>query len=100
MTETCAMCTILPPEYFRYGSVGLPVPSTEIKLLDVPDAGYFSKNDPPQGEVCIRGPSVTQGYYKRPDLNEDPSIFTEDGWLRTGDVGQWNPDGTLTLIDR
>jgi long-chain acyl-CoA synthetase len=84
----------------RYGTVGLPVPSIEIKLLDVPDAGYLSTNTPPQGEVCIRGPSVVRGYYKRPDLNEDKTIFPGDGWLRTGDVGQWNPDGTLSLIDR
>ncbi|PPQ69699.1 hypothetical protein CVT24_001199 [Panaeolus cyanescens] len=100
MTESCGMCAILPPELMRYGTVGLPVPSVEIKLLDVPDAGYFSTNNPPQGEVCIRGPSVVKGYYKRPDLNEDPTIFPGDGWLRTGDVGQWNPDGTLSLIDR
>jgi len=52
------------------------------------------------GEILIRGPSVTRGYYKRPDLNEDRSIFTEDGWFRTGDVGQWNPDGTMSIIDR
>ncbi|KAF9027422.1 acetyl-CoA synthetase-like protein [Hymenopellis radicata] len=90
MTESCGMCAVLPPEVFRYGAVGLPMPSIEIKLLDVPDAGYTSKSNPPQGE----------GYYKRPDLNEDPTIFTEDGWMRTGDVGQWNSDGTLTLVDR
>lgn len=100
MTESCGMCTILPPELFRHGSVGVPVPSIEIKLRDVPDAGYLSTNPVSQGEVCIRGPSVTTGYFKRPDLNEDESIFTKDGWLRTGDVGQWNPDGTLSLIDR
>ena len=100
MTETCGMCTILPPEYMQYGSVGLPVPCTEIKLLDVPEAGYSSKNNPPQGEVCLRGGSVVKEYYKRPDLNEDKSIFLGDGWFRTGDVGQWNPDGTLSLIDR
>ncbi|KAL0062754.1 long-chain fatty acid-CoA ligase [Marasmius tenuissimus] len=103
MTETCGMCAIQPPEYVsqgKYGSVGLPVPSTEIKLLDVEEAGYTSKNNPPQGEVCIRGNSVTKGYFKRPDLNNDESVFTNDGWLRTGDVGQWNSDGTLTLIDR
>lgn len=48
----------------------------------------------------MRGPSVTAGYYKRPDLNSDPSIFTEDGWFRTGDVGMWNSDGSLSIIDR
>jgi long-chain acyl-CoA synthetase len=94
------MCAVLPPELTQYTNVGLPVPSIEIKLLDVVDAAYLSSNTPPQGEVCIRGPSVIAGYYKRPDLNEDPTVFTKDGWLRTGDVGQWNKDGTLSLIDR
>lgn len=100
MTESCGMCAILPPEMMRFDAVGVPVPSVEVKLLDVPDAGYHSTNTPPQGEVCIRGPSVVSGYYKRPDLNEDETIFTKDGWMRTGDVGQWNDDGTLSLIDR
>ncbi|KAG5654015.1 hypothetical protein H0H81_008325 [Sphagnurus paluster] len=100
MTESCGMCTLLPPELPSFGPVGLPVPSIEIKLLDVPSAGYTSKDSPQRGEVCIRGPSVTKGYYKRPDLNNDETIFTKDGWLRTGDVGQWNEDGTLSIIDR
>lgn len=100
MTESCGMSAILPPEFMQYGSVGAIVPSVEIKLLDVPEAGYKATNDPPQGEVLLRGPSVIKGYYKRDDLNNDESIFTKDGWLRTGDVGQWNKDGTLSLIDR
>ncbi|TRM63081.1 hypothetical protein BD626DRAFT_495427 [Schizophyllum amplum] len=100
MTESCGMCAILPPELMQYSVVGIPVPSIEIKMLDVPDAGYDANGDPPQGEICIRGPSVTKGYYKRPDLNEDPSVFTEDGWFRTGDVGRWNKDGTLSIVDR
>ncbi|KAA1475922.1 long-chain-fatty-acid-CoA-ligase [Dentipellis sp. KUC8613] len=100
MTESCGMCAILPPEVMQYSSVGLPSPSVEIKFLDVPDAGYLHTNDPPQGEVLIRGPSVTSGYYKRDDLNNDPTVFTKDGFMRTGDVGQWNKDGTLSLIDR
>jgi long-chain acyl-CoA synthetase len=100
LTETCGMCCILPPELMQYGVGGLPVPAVEIKFLDVPDAGYFATGNPPQGEICIRGPAVVKGYYKRPDLNEDESIFTKDGWFRTGDVGQWNPDGTLSIIDR
>ncbi|KAI0310605.1 acetyl-CoA synthetase-like protein [Amylostereum chailletii] len=100
MTESCGMCAILPPECMQYNSVGLPSPAVEIKLLDVAEAGYRAQGDPPQGEVLIRGPAVIKGYYKRDDLNNDPTIFTEDGWLRTGDVGQWNKDGTLSLIDR
>ncbi|KAF9461401.1 long-chain-fatty-acid-CoA-ligase [Collybia nuda] len=100
MTESCGMCAILPPEMMRFDAVGVPVPSIEVKLRDAPDAGYLSTNTPPQGEVCIRGPSVVSGYYKRPDLNEDETIFTKDGWMRTGDIGQWNTDGTLSLIDR
>lgn len=98
MTESSAMCAILTPEFFKYSCVGVPMPSVEIKLQDVPDAGYRSSNDPPQGEVMIRGPSVTQGYFKRPELTAE--AITEDGWLLTGDVGQWNSDGTLSLIDR
>ncbi|KAI0032135.1 long-chain-fatty-acid-CoA-ligase [Vararia minispora EC-137] len=100
MTESCGMCAILPPECMQYSSVGLPSPAVEIKLLDVPEAGYSARGKPPQGEVCIRGPAVISGYYKRDDLNSDPTIFPGDGWLRTGDVGQWNEDGTLSLIDR
>ena len=94
------MSAICPPEVSRLGAVGLPCPSIELKLKDIDEAGYLSTNDPPQGEVCVRGPSLIQGYYKRDDLNNDESIFTKDGWFRTGDVGQWNPDGTLSLIDR
>jgi long-chain acyl-CoA synthetase len=100
LTESCGMCAILPPEKMQYGVAGVPAPAVEIKLLDVPDAGYFSSNDPPQGEIALRGPAVIKGYYKRPDLNADESVFTKDGWFRTGDVGQWNADGTLSIVDR
>jgi long-chain acyl-CoA synthetase len=94
------MCAILPPEMMSYGNVGIPVPCLEVKLIDVSEAGYLSNGTPPRGEICLRGPSVIKGYYKRPDLNEDPTIFTPDGWFRTGDVGQWNPNGTLSVIGR
>jgi long-chain acyl-CoA synthetase len=97
-TESTAMCALLPPEYHSYGTVGVPVPSVEIKLVDVPDAGYSSKNSTPQGEIWIRGPSVTKGYYKNEE--ETKAAYTDDGWFKTGDVGQWNPNGTLSVIDR
>ena len=72
----------------------------EVKLTDVPEAGYPSIGTPPRGEIRLRGPSVIEGYNKHPDLNEDPSIITPDGRFRTGDIGQWNPNGTLSVIDR
>ncbi|KDE07555.1 hypothetical protein MVLG_02226 [Microbotryum lychnidis-dioicae p1A1 Lamole] len=98
MTESTAMAALLPPELHRYGTVGVPVPSVEIKLVDVEEASYSATNEPPQGEICVRGPSITKGYYKNEE--ETKRTIDEDGWMHTGDIGQWNPDGTLSLIDR
>jgi len=100
LTESCGTVCILPPEFLTFGPVGIPSGGTEIKLVDVPEAGYRAQGTISQGEILIRGPSITKGYFKRPDLNEDPSVFTADGWFRTGDVGQWNEDGTMSIIDR
>ncbi len=74
------MCAITSPEDFRCGIAGSPVGSVEIKLLSVPEAGYLATNELPQGEILIRGPSVTKGYFKRPDLNEG-SIYFYRRWL-------------------
>lgn len=95
LTESCGMCAILPPDFFQYSAVGVPVPSVEVKLVDVPDANYYSTNDPPQGEVWIRGHSMTKGYFKRE--KETKESFTEDGWFKTGDIAQWNKDGSASL---
>ncbi|CAO3627804.1 unnamed protein product [Cunninghamella echinulata] len=93
------MSTVMSPEQFGYGQVGSCVPCCEIKLVDVPDANYLSTNEPkPQGEVWVRGPSVTKGYWKREDITKE--TITEDGWLQTGDIGEWNENGTLSIIDR
>lgn len=99
LTESCGMCAILTPLFMQYGAVGVPVPSCEVKLVDAPDAGYLSTNQPnPQGEVWIRGPSVSKGYFKRDDVTQES--MTDDGWFKTGDIAQWNQDGTLSIIDR
>ncbi|KAG1455480.1 hypothetical protein G6F56_007057 [Rhizopus delemar] len=98
MTESCGMCCIMTPEQFGYGHVGAPVPCCEIKLVDVPEANYFSTNAKPQGEVWMRGPAVTKGYWNRDDLTKE--TITADSWLQTGDIAEWNENGTLTIIDR
>jgi long-chain acyl-CoA synthetase len=96
LTETVGMCSILIPDYMSYNCVGVPVPAVEVKLVDCPDAGYFATKN--QGEIWIRGPAVSKGYFKRE--KETKEAFTEDGWFMSGDVGQWNPNGTLSIIDR
>ncbi|KAL1916025.1 uncharacterized protein VTP21DRAFT_6029 [Calcarisporiella thermophila] len=98
MTESCGMCTIMSPETVAYSAVGAPVPCVEIKLVDVEEAGYKASGDPPRGEVWIRGASVCSGYYKNEELTRE--TITEDGWLKTGDIGEWKPNGYLSIIDR
>lgn len=92
------MCSIMTPELFGYGHVGAPVPCCEIKLVDVPDANYFSKDTIPKGEIWVRGPAVTKGYWRRDDVTKES--ITDESWLQTGDIGQWNENGTLSVIDR
>ena len=92
------MAALSTPETLEYGAVGAPTSSTEIKLVDVPEMGYLHTNKHPQGEIWLRGPSVARGYYGNEE--ETDKAFTSDGWFKTGDVGQWEPSGTLTIIDR
>ena len=96
LTESTAMACILNPAWHNVGSVGGPVPAAELKLVDAKELGYFSTNN--QGEIWVRGPAIFKGYYKRPDLQEE--AFAPGGWFKTGDIGQWNKDGTITIIDR
>jgi len=99
LTETCGGGTIQPAGTpLSTGNIGPPIKSNEIKLVDVPDMGYDSQANPPTGEVWIRGPNVNIGYYKQDDKTKE--AWTEDGWFCTGDVGRFNPDGTVSIIDR
>lgn len=99
MTESCGMCAIMAPEQWALAEVGASVPCVEVKLVDQPEVGYLHTNTPrPQGEIWIRGPSITAGYYKQEELTKE--TLTEDGWLKTGDIGEWTERGTLCIIDR
>ncbi len=77
------------------GSIGLPLPSTEVTLRD--DSGH---EVPPgeSGELCVRGPQVMKGYWNRPD--ETAKVLDADGWLRTGDIARMDADGYLYIVDR
>lgn len=76
---------------------GMPA-CVEVKLVDFPDAGYFATNKPPQGEVWIRGGSVTGGYLNLE--KETKESFTDDGWFKSGDIGEFDKTGNLRIIDR
>ena len=99
LTETTAMGALMSPLEWSAEAMGPPPGSIEIKLVDFPDAGYFVTNKPnPQGEVWIRGASVTEGYYD--NEKETAEAMGPDGWFKTGDIGEWLPNGHLNLIDR
>lgn len=98
MTETAAALSATNENDVRLGHVGPPTRANEIKLVDIPDMEYFSTDKPhPRGEVWTRG-CVFSGYYKDPE--NTAATINKDGWLATGDVGRWNPNGTLSIIDR
>lgn len=98
LTESCGgtFCS-LPNEPKMLGTVGPPVPNVDIRLESVPEMGYDALASTPRGEICIRGKTLFSGYYKRQDLTEEVFI---DGWLHTGDVGEWQPNGSMKIIDR
>ena len=85
MSETCGLGTINPPDRIKLGTVGPPTPGIEIRLED-------------DGEVLVKADCVMPGYRNLPEKNDE--TFTEDGWLRTGDIGEIDEDGYLKIVDR
>jgi long-chain acyl-CoA synthetase len=97
LSETSPILT-LNPDSMTCGfssTVGLPLPSTDIKLLD--DNNNEAPLDEP-GEVCAKGPQVMRGYWQKPDANAE--AFTADGYFRTGDIGMFDDKGFLRIVDR
>jgi len=98
LTETSPAACINPltlPEY--NGSIGLPLPSTELSIRDDEDRERGIGVDE-AGEICLRGPQVMRGYWQRPE--ETAKVMTEDGYLRTGDVGYVDERGYVRIVDR
>ncbi len=94
LTETAALLTTNPAGREKPGSVGLPVPGTEIVIRDE-DGRSLPPGEP--GEVCSRSPGVMQGYWRSPDTTAEA---LRDGWLQTGDIGYLDEDGYLFIVDR
>ncbi|KAI3453817.1 hypothetical protein Pfo_010480 [Paulownia fortunei] len=98
LTETCAGTFVsIPDEINMLGTVGPPLPNVDVCLESVPEMGYDALSRTPRGEVCVRGDTLFSGYFKREDLTREVLI---DGWFHTGDIGEWQPDGSLKIIDR
>ena len=95
LTETSPVATSNPGYAQQIGTIGLPVPMTEVRVVD--DAGQVLGFDEP-GELCIRGPQVMQGYWQRPEATAES--ISADGWFATGDVAVIQPDGYLRIVDR
>jgi long-chain acyl-CoA synthetase len=95
MTESSPVITINPPTAIQIGTIGVPVPNTEVRIVN--DNG----EDMPlgeAGELWARGPQVMKGYWQRPEATAD--TVTADGWLKTGDVAIVQPDGYIRIVDR
>ncbi|GAW32238.1 AMP-binding protein, partial [Carboxydocella sp. JDF658] len=85
LTETSPVLTCNRRENYRFGSVGLAIPEVQLKIA-------------PDGEILAKGPNLTLGYYNNPEATAE--LFTEDGWLKTGDIGIIDNDGFLFITDR
>ena len=97
MTESSPVATTNPLDGTgRIGTIGLPVPSTEIRIVDLENSSPLAIGG--TGEIQIRGPQVMKGYYNRPD--ETAKTVTSDGWLCTGDIGIMSEEGFIQIVDR
>jgi len=96
LTETSPAAFINPVYCRQYnGSIGLPIPSTDVKVIDE-DGHTLPVGE--AGELCIKGPQVMQGYWNMPDETE--AVLSEEGWLKTGDVAKFDEKGFAYIVDR
>ncbi|MBA4397621.1 MAG: long-chain fatty acid--CoA ligase [Syntrophus sp. (in: bacteria)] len=97
MTENVAFATGMPwGGKKKIGTVGVPFPNTELKIVDI-ERGDTDLKPGEIGEICIKGPQVMSGYYKKP---EETAIALRDGWLYTGDIGMMDEEGHFRIVDR
>ncbi|HUG16537.1 MAG TPA: long-chain fatty acid--CoA ligase [Thermomicrobiales bacterium] len=80
----------------RNGTVGVPVPNTECRIVDLETRQPMPQGE--RGEIAVRGPQVMRGYWKRPE--DTAAVLSDDGWLYTGDIGIMDEDGFFSIVDR
>ncbi|XP_068502864.1 probable CoA ligase CCL6 isoform X2 [Phaseolus vulgaris] len=98
LTESCGGCfTAISNVFSMMGTIGVPTTTIEARLESVPEMGYDALSTEARGEICLRGNTLFSGYHKRQDLTEQVLV---DGWFHTGDIGEWQPNGAMKIIDR
>ena len=98
LTETSPAVCINPLDIKEYnGSIGLPIPSTDVCIKDE-DGNILPMDGEAIGELCVKGPQVMKGYWQRPD--ETAKVMDDDGWLHTGDMARIEPTGYVYIVDR
>jgi long-chain acyl-CoA synthetase len=96
LSETSPIVSFNPAAVQAFtGTTGLPLPSTDVKLLD--ESGHVVGIGA-AGEICVKGPQVMRGYWQQPEANA--AAFTDDGFFRTGDIGTFDAQGFLRIVDR
>lgn len=95
-TEMAGVATMSMEGDHTIGHIGVPFPSLEVKLVDVPEKEYFASKN--RGEICFRGPTVFKGYLKNDKKTAE--ALDSEGWLHSGDIGKWTSHGCLAIIDR
>ena len=99
LTETSPVVSTNPPEATKIGTIGPALPDVDVKVDEsVADQAAFADDPGDVGELLVKGPNVTQGYWNKPGATE--GAFTEDGWFRTGDIVHIRPDDYLEFRDR
>ena len=97
LTENAPIATVTPwGGTIKPGTVGCPVPDTDIRIMDL-EKGETEMPQGETGEIAIKGPQVMKGYYKKP---EETARALKDGWFYSGDVGRFDEDGYLSIVDR